>query len=332
MQYRQLGDLGPKVAAMGLGCMGMSEFYGVSDTKENIKLLNHALDLGCNFWDTADMYGVGLNEVLLSRVHRERRNDVFIATKFANVRSFDGSFLGVNGKPEYVKRACDASLQRLGIDTIDLYYQHRVDPTVPIEDTWGAMKELVEAGKVRFLGISEAGPKTIRRAHAVHPIVAAQYEYSLWTRDIEAEVLPTCRELGISLVAYSPLGRGFLTGQYKDAATISSPGDRRGVFPRFQGDNLSANSHWLGKIEAKATSLNCTPAQLALAWVLAKGNDVVAIPGTRKVHRLEENLGALKLKLTPQDIAELDQLADPDAVTGQRYPEFSMTSTMVESI
>ena len=332
MQQRQLGKNGPKISALGLGCMGMSEFYGISDNKENIKVLNRALELGCNFWDTADMYGVGLNEVLLSQVLRERRNDVFLATKFANVRGNDGAFLGVNAKPDYVKRACDMSLMRLGVDVIDLYYQHRVDPTVPIEDTWGAMKELVQAGKVRYLGISEAGPKTIRRAHAVHPITAGQYEYSLWTRDVEDAVIPTCRELGIGFVPYSPLGRGFLTGQYKDVTAISSPGDRRGVFPRFAGENLDTNAKWLVMIENKAKALNCSPAQLALAWVLAKGEDMLPIPGTRRIHRLEENLAALNIKLSAQDIAELDQMADPNGVSGLRYPEVSIHTTLVESI
>lgn len=332
MQQRQLGKNGPKVSALGLGCMGMSEFYGISDKTENIKVLNRALELGCNFWDTADMYGVGLNEVLLSQVLRERRNEVFLATKFANVRSFDGSFLGVNGKPEYVKRCCDASLMRLGVDVIDLYYQHRVDPQVPIEDTWGAMKELVQAGKVRYLGISEAGPKTIRRAHAVHPMIAAQYEYSLWTRDVEDAVIPTCRELGIGVVPYSPLGRGFLTGQYADTSAITAPGDARGNFPRFKSENMAQNRVWLTKIEEKAKQHHCTPAQLALAWVLAKGEDMLPIPGTRKIHRLEENLAALNVKLNAQDMSELDQLASPDAITGERYPEFSIKATMVESM
>jgi aryl-alcohol dehydrogenase-like predicted oxidoreductase len=332
MQQRQLGKNGPKVSAMGLGCMGMSEFYGIGDRQESIRVLNRAIDLGCNFWDTADMYGVGLNEVLLANVLRERRDEVFIATKFANVRGFDGSFLGVNGKPAYVKQACDASLMRLGVDVIDLYYQHRVDPTVPIEETVGAMSDLVKAGKVRFLGLSEAGPKTIRRAHKVHPIAAGQYEYSLWTRDIEAEVLPVCRELGIALVAYSPLGRGFLTGKYNDTETISVVGDRRSVFPRFQGENLDANNKWLAKIEAKAQALKCTPAQLALAWVLAKGEDVIPIPGTRKLSRLEENLATLDVKLPAKDIQELDEVADPANIAGQRYPEQSIRSTLLESI
>lgn len=332
MNRRRLGAEGPAVSAMGLGCMGMSEFYGVGNTGQSLEVLQHALDLGCNFWDTADMYGVGLNEVLLSRVLRERRDEVFIATKFANVRGTDGSFLGVNGKPEYVKRCCDASLMRLEVDAIDLYYQHRIDPEVPVEETWGAMKELVEAGKVRYLGISEAGPKTIRRAHAVHPMIAAQYEYSLWVREIEAEVMPTCRELGIGIVPYSPLGRGFLTGQYTDPSSIAQPGDARGMFPRFSERNLQANRRWLEKIEAKAAALDCTPAQLALAWLLSKGEDIIPIPGTKKRHRLEENLAALELTLSERDVAELDALADPDEVTGERYPEFSLSATMVESI
>lgn len=332
MQQRQLGKNGPKVSALGLGCMGMSEFYGTSDTKDNIKVLNSALDLGCNFWDTADMYGVGLNEVLLSHVLRERRSEVFLATKFANVRGNDGAFLGTNCKPEYVKRACDMSLLRLGVEQIDLYYQHRVDPNVPIEDTWGAMKELVQAGKVKYLGISEAGPNTIRRAHAVHPMIAAQYEYSLWTRDIETEVIPVCRELGIAIVPYSPLGRGFLTGHYSKKEDITSPGDARSIFPRFHDGNLDANRSWLEKIESKAKAHDCTPAQLALAWVLAKGEDMLPIPGTRKIHRLEENLGALNVKLSTQVVAELDALADTTDIAGERYPEFSMKSTMVESI
>ncbi|MCB1060533.1 MAG: aldo/keto reductase [Calditrichaeota bacterium] len=332
MSQRQLGKNGPKVSALGLGCMGMSEFYGASDTQENLKVLNHALELGCNFWDTADMYGVGLNEVLLSRVLKDRRNDVFLATKFANVRGNDGTFLGVNGKPEYVKRACDMSLKRLGVDVIDLYYQHRIDTTVPIEDTWGAMKELVDAGKVRYLGISEAGPKTIRRAHAVHPISAGQYEYSLWTRDIEADVIPTCRELGIAVVPYSPLGRGFLTGQFKSAKDIVKPGDARSMYPRFSGENLESNNQWLAKIESKAKEHKCTPAQLALAWVLTKGEDMLPIPGTRKIYRLEENLAALNIKLSAQDMSELDTMSQPGSIMGTRYPEASMKSTMAESL
>jgi aryl-alcohol dehydrogenase-like predicted oxidoreductase len=316
------------VSAMGLGCMGMSEFYGATDTKESIKLLHHALDDGCNFLDTADMYGVGLNEVLLSRVLNKRRDEVFLCTKFGNVRSFDGSFLGINGKPEYVKRCCDASLMRLGVDVIDLYYQHRVDPEVPIEDTVGAMSELVKAGKVRYLGLSEAGPNTIERAYQVHPITAGQYEYSLWTREIEAEVLPKLREHGIVLVAYSPLGRGFLTGKYKDASVMAKPGDARLNFPRFQGENLEHNRRWLEKIEAMAAARKCTPAQIALAWVLAKGEDIIPIPGTRKIARLHENLAALEITLTDDEMRELNLIGD---AAGTRYPAHSIGSTMRES-
>jgi aryl-alcohol dehydrogenase-like predicted oxidoreductase len=312
--------------------MGMSEFYGIGDTQESIRVLNRAIDLGCTLWDTADVYGIGLNEVLLSRVLRERRDEVFLCTKFGNIRTMDSGWGPVNGKPAYVKQACDASLMRLGVDVIDLYYQHRVDPTVPIEETVGAMSELVKAGKVRFLGLSEAGPKTIRRAHKVHPIAAGQYEYSLWTRNIESEVLPVCRELGIALVAYSPLGRGFLTGKYNDTATISVEGDRRKVFPRFQGENLDANNRWLARIEAKAQALKCTPAQLALAWVLANGEDMIPIPGTRRLPRLEENLATLDIKLSARDVAELDEVADPENIAGQRYPEQSIHMTLLESI
>jgi aryl-alcohol dehydrogenase-like predicted oxidoreductase len=328
MLQRQLGKNGPIVSAMGLGCMGMSEFYGVTDTKEAIKLLNHALDDECNFWDTADMYGAGLNEVLLSRVLCERRDEVFLCTKFGNVRSFDGSFLGINGKPEYVKRCCDASLMRLGVDTIDLYYQHRVDLEVPIEDTVGAMSELVQAGKVKYLGLSESGPKTIRRAYKVHPITAGQYEYSLWTREIEAGVLPTCRELGITLVAYSPLGRGFLTGEYKEASVMAKPGDARLSFPRFQGENFERNLNWLKKIETLAAARKCTPAQLALAWLLAKGEDIIPIPGTRKITRLHENLAALEIDLTEEEMRELNLIGE---AAGKRYPDHSIGTTMRES-
>jgi len=331
MQQRKLGKIGPSVSALGLGCMGMSEFYGAYDNKENIRVLERSLELGCTFWDTADMYGVGLNEVLLSRVLHARRHDVFLATKFGNVRGNDGAFMGINARPDYVKRACDMSLERLGVEQIDLYYLHRVDAQVPIEETWSAMAELVQAGKVKYLGISEAGPKTIRRAHAVHPVTAAQYEYSLWSRDIDAEVLPVCRELGIALVAYSPLGRGFLTGHIKDEASLKASGDRRAIFPRFQGENLNANAKWLALIESKAQAHGCTPAQLALAWVLAKGEDIIPIPGTRKTSRLEENIAALKVKLSADDVAALDKIAAPDAVSGTRYPSSGMTVALLES-
>lgn len=329
LKQRTIGKNGPQVSAIGLGCMGMSEFYGRSDTQESIKVLNHALDIGCNLWDTADMYGVGLNEVLLSRVLHERRSEVFLATKFANNRGFDGSFLGVNGKPEYVKRCCDASLMRLGVEQIDLYYQHRVDPEVPIEDTVGAMSELVQAGKVKYLGLSEAGPKTIRRAYKVYPIAAGQYEYSLWTRDIEPEVLPVCRELGITLVAYSPLGRGFLTGSIKGADSITQPGDFRAGLPRFQGENLAHNLKLVEQVKAIATAHNCTPAQVALAWLLKQGEDIIPIPGTRKITRLEENVAALTVKLTDDDMQTLNELGEG---AGDRYPSFSMHTTLKESI
>jgi aryl-alcohol dehydrogenase-like predicted oxidoreductase len=294
--------------------------------------LNRALDLGCTFWDTADVYGIGLNEVLLSHVLRERRPEVFLATKFGNVRSMDGGWLGQNSKPDYVKKACEASLTRLGVDVIDLYYQHRVDAAIPIEETVGALSELVREGKVRYLGLSEAGPKTLRRAQAVHPIAAGQYEYSLWSRDIDSEVLPVMRELGMALVAYSPLGRGFLTGKYSDPSTMSQPGDARSVaFPRFQGENFEANKKWLAKIETMAKSYTCSPAQLALAWTLAKGEEVIPIPGTKRLNRLEENLGALNVKLNAADMAELDRMGAEGAIAGDRYREAGMKNVLLES-
>jgi aryl-alcohol dehydrogenase-like predicted oxidoreductase len=332
MDNRRLGTGGPQVSALGLGCMGMSEFYGTGDTQESIAVLNRALEVGCTFWDTADVYGVGLNEVLLSRVLRERRKDVFLCTKFGNVRGMDGSWNGINGRPDYVKKACDASLMRLGVDMIDLYYQHRVDDQVPIEETVGAMAELVKAGKVRYLGLSEAGPKTIRRAHAVHPIAAGQYEYSFWTRDIEEHVIPTLRELGIALVAYSPLGRGFLTGKYKTPEQYSAIGDARGNFPRFQGENLELNRKWLERIEARAATHGCTPAQLAIAWVMAKGNEVIPIPGTKRRERFDENVGSLRVQLTPDDITELDAMTESHHIAGTRYHEQGMKIVLRESI
>lgn len=332
MNSRNLGKNGPPVSALGLGCMGMSEFYGIGDPQESLAVLNRALEVGCTFWDTADVYGVGLNEVLLSRVLRERRPDVFLCTKFGNVRGMDGSWHGINGKPDYVKKACDASLMRLGVDVIDLYYQHRVDDQVPIEETVGAMAELVTAGKVRYLGLSEAGPKTIRRAHAVHPIAAGQYEYSFWTRDIEDGVIPTLRELGIALVAYSPLGRGFLTGKYKDPSHYAAVGDARGVFPRFQAGNLEQNRRWLERIEARAATHGCTPAQLAIAWVMAKGDNVIPIPGTKRLDRFDENLGSLRVKLTPDEVRELDEMTSPENIAGTRYHEQGMKIILRESI
>ncbi|MCW3055062.1 MAG: aldo/keto reductase [Chthonomonadales bacterium] len=320
---RELGRSGLKVSTMGLGCMGMSEFYGAADEAESIATIHHALDLGINFLDTADMYGVGKNEALVGRAIKERRSEFALATKFGNVRTPEGGFVGVNGAPEYVRQACDASLQRLGVEVIDLYYQHRVDPNVPIEETVGAMKELVEAGKVRFLGLSEAAPQTIRRAHAVHPIAALQTEYSLWSRDPEDAILPTCRELGIGFVPYSPLGRGFLTGQIKSPEDFA-PDDFRRTGPRFQGANFQKNLDLVGKIEELAREKGCKPSQLALAWVLAQGEDLVPIPGTKRRAYLEENAGALQVTLSAEDLARIDVIAPQGAAAGTRYAEAHM--------
>jgi aryl-alcohol dehydrogenase-like predicted oxidoreductase len=319
MQYRRLGKSSLVVSALGLGCMGMSQSYGEPDDKESIATLNHAIDRGITFLDTADMYGNGANEELLAPVLATRRNEVILATKFGNVRAPDGRYLKVNGTPEYVQSACEASLMRLKISTIDLYYLHRVDKDTPIEDTVGAMARLIEQGKVRYLGLSEASAKTIRRAHATYPIAALQSEYSLWTREHEVDIIPTCRELGIGFVPYSPLGRGFLTGQVKSAEF--GPKDFRRISPRFQGENFQKNLELVGRVEKLAAEKHCTPAQLALAWVLAQGEDMVPIPGTKRRKYLDDNLGALDVALTPADLRQIDGVLPRGAAAGARYPE-----------
>ena len=323
MQRRQLGHNGPEISALGLGCMGMSEFYGPSDEATSVATIQRALGLGLNFLDTADMYGAGHNEELVGRAVRDCRSQVVLATKFGNMRGPNREFIGVNGRPEYVHQACAASLKRLGVDHIDLYYQHRVDPEVPIEDTVGAMAELVRAGKVRWLGLSEAAPETIRRAHKVHPISALQTEYSLWSRDPEGELLDTVRELGIAFVPYSPLGRGFLTGSIRRLDDLAA-NDWRRHNPRFQGEAFAANVRLADTVQTMAAARGCTPAQLALAWLLAQGPDIIPIPGTRSIARLEENLGALELKLDAAELARLDRELPPGAAQGSRYPEAAM--------
>jgi aryl-alcohol dehydrogenase-like predicted oxidoreductase len=322
MQKRRQGDE-LTVSALGLGCMGMSEFYGRGDEAESIATMHRAIDLGANFLDTADMYGVGRNEELVGRALRGRREQVVLATKFGNVRGPQGEFLGVSGRPEYVRGACEASLKRLGIEIIDLYYQHRVDPATPIEDPVGAMAELVRAGKVRYLGLSEAAPATLRRACAVHPIAALQTEYSLWTRDPETEILATCRELKVGFVAYSPLGRGFLTGRFQTTADLAEDDFRR-HHPRFEGENFQRNLRLAEAVKEMAAEKDCSPAQLALAWVLAQGADIVPIPGTKHVKYLEENLGALQVRLTADELRRIEEVFPHGVTAGPRYPAPAM--------
>jgi aryl-alcohol dehydrogenase-like predicted oxidoreductase len=322
MQKRKLGSE-LTVSALGLGCMGMSEFYGRGDDAESIATMRRAIDLGVDFLDTADMYGIGRNEELVGRALRGRREQVVLATKFGNVRGPQGEFLGVSGRPEYVRGACEASLRRLGVEVIDLYYQHRVDPATPIEDTVGAMAELVRAGKVRYLGLSEAAPATLRRACAVHPIAALQTEYSLWTRDPESEILATCRELKVGFVAYSPLGRGFLTGRFQTTVDLAEDDFRR-HHPRFEGENLQRNLRLAEAIKEIAGAKGCTPAQLALAWGLAQGADIVPIPGTKHVRYLEENLGALQVRLTADELRRIEAVFPQGVTAGQRYPDRGM--------
>ena len=320
MEQRALGKNGPLVPALGLGCMGMSDFYGPRDEAESLATLHHALDRGVTHLDTADMYGFGENEELLSKLLSRRRGEVFLATKFGFIRDrADPGKRAVSGRPEYVKAACEASLRRLGTDVIDLYYAHRIDATIPVEETVGAMADLVRAGKVRHLGLSEAGPDSLRRASAVHPIAALQSEYSLWSRDIESRVLGVCRELGIAFVPYSPLGRGFLTGQFKSLNDFA-PDDQRRTQPRFQAENFARNLELVEHVKAMAARKGCTAAQLALAWVLAQGPDIIPIPGTRRIRNFDENLGALDVKLTAAELAEIERVFPADAVAGTRYP------------
>ncbi len=323
MQYRKLGHSSFSLSAMGLGCMGMSEFYGSRNDQESIDVIHRALDLEMNFLDTADVYGRGHNEELVGKAIRDRRDQVILATKFGNQRDEAGNFVGISGRPEYVRQACDASLKRLRIDTIDLYYQHRVDTKVPIEETVGAMSRLVEEGKIRCLGLSEAAPATIRRAHKTYPISALQTEYSLWSRDPEDELIPLCRELGITFVPYSPLGRGFLTGKIKSSGDLE-PGDWRLMSPRFQGDNFQRNLDLVKHIEEMAAEKKCKPSQLALAWVLAQGEDMIPIPGSSRISHLEENLAALDISLSPDELERIDEVAPKGVAAGDRYPERAM--------
>ncbi len=323
MQTRHLGTSGLTTSALGLGCMGMSDFYGATDEQESIATIHRAVDQGVTFLDTADMYGVGRNEELIGRAIKDIRAQVCVATKFGNVRAADGAYIRVDGSPSYVRSACEASLRRLGIETIDLYYQHRVDPNTPIEETVATMAELVKEGKVRYLGLSEAAPATIRRAHAVHPIAALQTEFSLWSRDPEDEILPTVRELGIGFVPYSPLGRGFLTGQIKNVEDLAS-NDWRRTNPRFQGENFQKNLDLVGRIGEIASKKGCQPSQLALSWVLAQGEDIVPIPGTKRRTYLDENIGAMEVHLSEEDLATIDQVLPHGTVSGTRYAEAQM--------
>ena len=322
MDQRRLGSEGLVVSELGLGCMGMSEFYGTGEEEESISTIRRAIEIGVTFLDTADMYGPFTNERLVGKAIQGRRDEVTIATKFGIQREEDGTMLGVNGKPEYVRSACDASLQRLGVDHIDLYYQHRVDPETPIEETVGAMKELVEAGKVRYLGLSEAAPETIKRAHAVHSVSALQTEYSLWSRDVEDGILPTLRELGIGFVAYSPLGRGFLTGQIRKFEDLPEGDYRRGS-PRFQGENFDKNLELVDRVNEIAAEKGVTPGQLALAWLLSQGDDIVPIPGTKRREYLEENAAANGVTLTDEDLRRIEDTAPKDVAAGERYADMS---------
>ena len=322
MQKRSLSSQGLVVSELGLGCMGMSEFYGTPDEDESIATIHCAIELGVTFLDTADMYGPFTNERLIGRAIADRRDQVTLATKFGNERAEDGTRLGVNGRPEYVRKACDASLERLEVEHIDLYYQHRVDPDTPVEETWGAMKELVESGKVRYLGISEAAPETIRRAHEIHPITALQTEYSLWSRDVEDEILPTVRELGIGFVAYSPLGRGFLTGQIQRFEDLPE-GDFRRSSPRFQGENFQKNLELVDRVKEIANEKGVAASQLALAWLLHQGEDIVPIPGTKRRKYLEENVAAVEITLTDEDLRRIEEAAPKGAASGERYPDMS---------
>ncbi|MBV9339577.1 MAG: aldo/keto reductase [Acidobacteria bacterium] len=324
MTFRQLGRSGLTVSALGLGCMGMSEFYGPGDENESVRTIDRAIDLGINFLDTADVYGPFKNEELVGRAIRGRRDQLIIATKFGIVRDpLKPQLRGVNGRPEYVRQSCEASLKRLGTDYIDLYYQHRVDPATPIEETVGAMAGLLQEGKIRHIGLSEAGARTLRRAARVHPIAALQSEFSLWTRDPEERILPTCRELGIGFVAYSPLGRGFLTGQIKRIEDFAE-GDFRRLSPRFEGENFQKNLDLVKKVQEMARRKNCQPSQLALAWVLAQGEDIVPIPGTKRIKYVEENVGALDVKLTAEDLLEIEKAFPRGAASGERYTEQMM--------